>query len=339
MKKINYFIFILLFFVAQVFFAQTDRIGTAGATELLIPVGARGVAMGNSTVTNSYGADAIYWNPANMSASKNRVDILVSHMTYIADMSVEYGAIAVQTGSFGTLGFSIKSLSMNPILKTTVHTPDGTGQTFKPQHIVMGISWAKLITDKISIGLTANYISENIDLVSASGFAFDFGVNYSNLADIKGLDLAVVLKNFGGDMKFDGSALWTKATQIDQRRGEQFYKIDAAVFSLPTSFDIAFGYSFELAKSNMIQFTGVYTNNNFYPEQYKLGVEYGYNNLFFFRAGYNQTAEFDASDVVFKYSLGVGINYNVGVDLKFDYTFLPAEYFNSTHFITVGLGI
>lgn len=340
MKKTNYIVFIMLLFIATQAMAQTDRIGTAGANELLIPVGARGVAMGNSTVTNSVGADAIFWNPANVARSENGFDLLASNMTYIADINIVYGAIAVKAGDFGSLGFSIKSMTMDGILKTTVQNPDGTGQTFKPQHVIMGLTWAKLLTDRISIGFNINYISESIDLVQATGFGFDFGVTYTDLGGINGLDFGVALKNFGPDMKFDGSGLWTEATQADQRRGEQFYKIDIASFSLPTCFDIALGYNVDFDESNVLQVSGVYTNNNFYPEQYKLGVEYGFNNLIFVRAGYNHTDEYEASEIMHKWAAGLGINYNVsGVNLKFDYTYLPAEYMNDTHLITVGLGI
>ncbi len=339
MKKTNYIIFIMLLFIATQAMAQKDRIGTAGANELLIPVGARGVAMGGTTITNSVGADAIFWNPANITRSANGLDIMASNMTYIADINIVYGAIAVKVGEFGSLGFSIKSMAMDGILKTTVDNPDGTGQTFKPQHIIMGVTWAKQLTDKISIGFNANYISETIDLVKATGFGFDFGVTYSDLGGIDGLDFGVALKNFGADMKFDGTGLWTKANQTDQRRGPQFYKIDAATFSLPTNFDIALGYNMDFNETNALQVSAVYTNNNFYPEQYKFGAEYGFNNLLFIRAGYNYTTEYDAAGTMYKWAAGVGLNYNVGVDLKFDYTYLPAEYMNDTHMITVGLGI
>jgi hypothetical protein len=120
MKKTIYIVFIMLLFIATQAMAQTDRIGTAGANELLIPVGARGVAMGSSTVTNSVGADAIFWNPANVARSENNFDLIASNMTYIADINIIYGAVAIKAGEFGSLGFSIKSLSMDGILKTTV---------------------------------------------------------------------------------------------------------------------------------------------------------------------------------------------------------------------------
>ncbi len=66
MNKI-YKIVLLLFLATCSIFAQGERIGTAGATEVLIPVGGRGVAMGGAMLTNSVGVDAIFWNPANIS--------------------------------------------------------------------------------------------------------------------------------------------------------------------------------------------------------------------------------------------------------------------------------
>lgn len=339
MKKINYLIFMVLL-IATALYAQADRNGTAGASELLISVGARGVAMGGATVTSASGIDAMYWNPANVSRADNGFELVASHRTFIADLAVAYGAISFKTGSLGSFGFSIKSLSMDPILKTTVINPDGTGQTFKPQHIVVGANWSKLLTDKISVGLNAKYVSETIDLVSATGLAFDFGVNYADLGGVDGLDFAVVLRNFGSDMRFDGSALWTKANNPDQRRGSQWYKIDAAKFSLPTSFDIALGYDLAIGETSMLDFAAVYRNSNFYSEEYKLGVEYGYDNLFFLRGGYIYTAGFDSDEVLMKLSFGAGLNYNFGgLDLKFDYAFVPAEYFTDTHLISVGLGL
>ncbi len=340
MKIINYLIFMVLLIATQALYAQADRNGTAGASELLIPVGARGVAMGNATVTSASGIDAMYWNPANVAKSDNGLEIVASHRTFIADLAISYGAVAVKTGSLGSFGFSLKSLSMDPILKTTVINPDGTGQTFKPQHLVAAVNWSKLLTDKISVGVNVKYVSETIDLVKATGLAFDFGVNYADLAEIDGLDFAVVLRNFGSDMVFDGSALWTKANSTDQRRGSQWYKIEAAKFALPTAFDIALGYEFSLGETSKFDIATTYTNSNYYAEEYKLGVEYGYNNLFFIRGGYIYTSGFESDDVLMKLAFGAGLNYNFsGVNVIFDYAFVPAQYFTDTHLITVGLGI
>lgn len=340
MKKINIILMILMLVATGMLFGQSDRIGTAGATELLIPVGGRGVAMGSANLTNSIGVDAIFWNPANIARSTNSVDVMVSHMTYIADIGVEFGAVGVNFQDFGSIAFSIKSLSIGDILKTTVDNPDGTGQTFAPQYTTLGLSYSKMLSDRVSVGLNINYVNETIDLVSASGLGFDFGVTYSDLGGINGFDMAVILKNIGSDMKYDGSGLWINATNDDQSRGEQFYKIDAASFSLPTTLDIGLGYDVAIDAENHLNFVGTFVNHNFYTDQYKVGAEYSYDNLLFFRGGYSYTTEFESTETLYKFSAGFGINYNLsGVGVKIDYAYLPTEFFDDTHLISLSLGI
>ena len=340
MKKINLILMILMFIATGLSFGQSDRIGTAGATELLIPVGARGVAMGSASLTNSVGADAIYWNPANIARSSNSVDVIVSHMNYIADIGVEYGAIGVNLGDFGSMAFSIKSLGIGDIIKTTTINPDGTGQTFAPQYTTLGLSYSKMLSDRVSVGTNINWVSENIDLVTASGVSFDFGVTYSELAGISGFSMAVILKNIGPDMKFDGSGLWLTATNTKQARGEQFYKIDAAQFSLPTTLDIGLGYQLSIDSQNSLNLSGTFVNHNFYTDQYKVGAEYNFDNLLFFRGGYNYTTEFAEDETLYDFSLGFGLNYNIGgVGVMVDYAYLPTQYFDDTHVISLSLGI
>ncbi len=338
MKKINLLV-LLMFIAISSLFAQGERIGTAGATELLIPVGGRGVAMGGATLTNSVGVDAIFWNPANVARSNHSVGILASHMTYIADIGVEYGAASFNVDGFGTVGLSIKSLNMGDINKTTVDHPDGLGQTYSPQYTTIGLSYSKMLSDRVSVGTNINLVSETIDLVSASGLSFDFGVTYANLAGVQGFDMAVVLKNIGPDMKFDGSGLFTTADAGDSR-GAQLYKIDAASFSLPTTLDIGLGYRMSFDDVNALQFSGTFSNHNFYTDQYKFGAEYNYDNLLFLRGGYNHTTEFDASETLYKFYAGFGINYNLGgLDLMLDYAYMPTEFFSDTHNFSIGLGI
>lgn len=339
MNKI-YKIVLLLFLATCSIFAQGERIGTAGATEVLIPVGGRGVAMGGAMLTSSVGVDAIFWNPANISRTNNSFNVMASHMTYIADMNVEYGAATVNVESFGSVGFSIKSIGVGDILRTTNEFPDGTGQTFKPQFTVLGLSYSKMLSDRASVGLNINYISETLDLVSASGLSFDFGVTYSNLGNVNGLDMAIVLKNLGSDLQFDGSGLFTNATVTGDSRGEQSYKIDAAPFSLPTTLDIGLGYNLSIDDVNNLKLVGSFTNHNFYTDQYKVGAEYNYDDLLFFRGGYNYTTEFEEDETLYKFSLGFGLNYDVGgVALMVDYAYLPTEYFDDTHVVSLSIGI
>ena len=87
------------------------RNGTGGATELLIPVGASSIALSGANISTISGIDALYWNPAGASHMSNSATALFSHMNYIADIGIEYGAVSANFSGFGVVSLSLKSLS------------------------------------------------------------------------------------------------------------------------------------------------------------------------------------------------------------------------------------
>ncbi|MGB5529190.1 MAG: PorV/PorQ family protein [Ignavibacteriaceae bacterium] len=345
MKKIFKLIsvFILLLAVNNVFAGGGKRTGTAGASELLIPVGPRGIAMGESNLVAATGIEALFWNPAGVSHMQNNADVLFSHMSYIADIGVEYGAVAANFEGFGAIAFSLKALSIGDIPVTTTSNPDGTGELFSPTMVTAGVSYSRMLTDAISVGLTANLVSERMGNVSASGIAFDFGVIYQNLADINGLHIGVVLKNLGTEMQFDGSGLYYEGQLNEGNRPPTLYKVDSAPFEMPFNFQLAAGYRPVIDEMNSLLFTGIYQNNNFSGDEYKLGGEYGYNNMFFVRAGYLLSPDvgesFGESNYIYGFTAGAGINYEVeGFGVKVDYAFRDTKFFDGNHVFALTLG-
>jgi hypothetical protein len=57
----------------------------------------------------------------------------------------------------------------------TVEQPEGTGENFSAGDIAIGISYARFLTDRFSVGLTAKYIKQSIWHMSSSAFAIDAG--------------------------------------------------------------------------------------------------------------------------------------------------------------------
>jgi len=331
-------IFTLLPALDVVYAGGGNRTGTGGAAELLIPVGPRGIAMGESNISTSYGLESLFWNPAGVARMDNSTQVLFSHMSYIADIGVEYGAVATNFEGFGALALSIKALSIGDIPVTTTLNPDGTGATFSPQMIVAGISYSRQLTDRIAVGLTSNFISETLGDVSASGIAFDVGVIYDNLADLDGLSIGVVLKNIGPQMKYTGTGLLTQASVDNYNRPPQKYTIDAASFELPSNFQLAAGYKPVIDEINSLEFSGIYQNNNFSGDETKVGAEYGYSNMFFIRAGYKFAMQ-ESDNYIYGLSAGAGINYEVGgIDIRVDYAFRDVKYFDGNHIFSLTLG-
>src|SRR3989304_4947 len=193
---------ILAFCVTSVY-AQNQRLGTAGASGLLIPVGGRDLAMGGSGVATSRGVEALYWNPGGVARMSSSAEGMFSYMTYIADIKTSYAAVAANFGSIGSMGFSLKSLGFGGFSLTAADAPAGrTGRTYSPSYVTVTLGYSRGLTNAISVGAAVKLISERVDLVSAGGFAFDVGIQYSQLAGFRGLTLGVAVKNIVPPMSF-----------------------------------------------------------------------------------------------------------------------------------------
>jgi len=324
--------------------ANPSRVGTAGAQELLIPVGARGIAIGGSNMVFATGVDAIFWNPAGLGRQPNSVEGIVSSMNYIADINVVYAGLGVQAGEFGTLGFTVKSVGFGNIAVTTTEYPDGTGENYSPTFITLGATYAKSVTDRIAVGITANLVSERIMSVSGSGLAVNVGIQYQNLG-LQGLDLGITVKNLGTDLKFSGSDLLHKATSNTGLRGSQLYSVEAAANEMPSCLEIGLGYTHKFDERNFAKVGGMFRNNNFQGDEYNVGAEYSFDNLFFVRGGYtlpgqNTKDAVQQREYIFDYTLGAGLHYIAGgVDLSFDYAYRHQKYFDASNIITLKIGI
>jgi hypothetical protein len=197
-----------------------------------------------------------------------------------------------------------------------------------------------LLNDRIAVGVTAHLISESLAKVSATGFAFDIGVSYENLASINGLSIGVAVKNIGPSMEYSGSGLLIQGTVADQHRPAQYYQVQAAPFELPASIEFGLGYRRDLDGSNAVQVTGAFQSNNFLDDGYRLGAEYSYQDLFFLRGGLemSQTTT-DERTSLYGPTFGAGVHTALGtVDLAVDYAYRSMKVFEANHIFSVRLG-
>ncbi len=343
-------IFVLLAGVTLSSFAgNQSRTGTAGAQELLIPVGARGIALANANISTASGLDALFSNPAGLARTDRGAEVMFSHMNYLGDIGVEYGGLSVNTG-FGSLGFTIKSINFGDIPVTTADFPDGTGEKYSPAFTTLGISFAKLLSDRISVGATVNVISEKIMSTSATGLSLNAGVQYKGLG-MPGLNLGIAIKNIGPNMTYDGSNLLNQATVTSASRPGQLYATQAATFDLPSTLEIGLAYEKKFDIHSLTLMTN-FVNNNYQNDEYNVAVEYGFDNLLFLRAGYQfspgmtrsdlSDAGVDAkyqSDYLYDFTAGAGINYDLsGTMVTIDYAYRHLKFMDSNNVITVRLG-
>lgn len=331
----------LLLFSMNSFAGNEDKVGTVAAPELLIPVGARDLAMGGSTIAMSSGIESIYWNPAGLAHMSRTATAIVSRLSYIADIDINYVAVAGTFGNFGTLGISIKNVDFGDIPITTEDFPDGTGGFVDPTFFTLGLTYSKLLSDRVSVGFTGRFISENFSevRVQANGFAFTAGVQYKNLGNIDGLDLGVAVKNIGPQMGFDGSGLLRNAEIQDVTRGTGFVKLEGATDELPSTIEIGLAYTMNIADNSKLLITGMFQNNNFSDDQTKLGAEYEFNDLLYLRGGYDFAPDAADDAFIFGATAGLGVHVEVGgVDIRADYGWRQSDFFDSQNAFSIKLG-
>jgi hypothetical protein len=345
MKRSAFVLAILLLCALTVSAGNKNRIATAGAQELLIPVGARAMSMGGSTLANITGIDAIFYNPAGVARSEAGVDASFSTMNHIGDINVSYAAVAVKAGSLGTLALSLKSLGFGDIPVTTEFFPDGTGEVYSPSYVNIGLTYSNMLNDRVSVGATATIVSEKIMSTSATGLAFNVGIQYSGLG-LPGLNLGVAIKNVGGQMKFEGSNLLHQGTINDAMRNANpnWYTVNTTSFDLPTSIDIGLAYVHKMGEKNSLTFAGTFTNNNFADDEYKFGAEFMFEKMLFVRAGYSMApqAENDPTgetSYIYGLSFGGGVAFDLGgTEARVDYAYRALKYFSGNNVFTVSLG-
>ncbi|GJQ21616.1 MAG: hypothetical protein HBSIN02_19710 [Bacteroidia bacterium] len=317
------------------------RKGTSGAQELLIPLGARGIGLSGSYTSGIQGVEAMYWNPAGVAILPGSAEAMFTHMNYMADVSVEYAAVAARLGEFGTLGFSIQTLNFGDIPITTTAYPDGTGETYSPNYITLALNFSKMMTDRIAFGLNLKVVSETIMRESATGIAFDFGLQYQT--GLRGFKFGVAMKNLGPNMRFDGPDLEQTVQIPGTEPGSQPrpLRITAQEFDLPSTLEFGTSYEISLMAQSSLVLTGTFVHNNFSYDDFRIGGEWSYDNTLFVRGGYSLSPDLPTEEAMYTFTVGAGVKFNLSptMNIAVDYGYQATEFFDDNHVFGIKLGL
>lgn len=338
-KRAIALLFLLAAMYLPAFAGNPSRVGTAGANQLLIPVGSSGIAMGSSVIASTTGIEALYWNPAGLAGTSINSEAMFSTMSYIADINVANLAVTTKMGGLGSIGISLKSLSFGQIPLTTLDDPDGaSGVSFSPTFLVAGVTYSRAMTDKIYFGVTTKVISERIQASSATGIGFDIGLQYVTPV---GLRVGLAIKNLGTTMKYDGPEFEAGTSFDDKGQGSEalITRISSAAFDIPSSLELGLAYSTVFTENNYVTVAGNFQNNNFASDEYRVGLEYSFRRILFLRGGYN-LYDGASDDYAFNgATFGAGFQYTLGgVNFGVDYAYRSAGVFSANQVLTVKLG-
>ncbi len=163
-----------------------ENVGTSGGQLLKIPVGPRAVALGKAYVACAIDGPTAFWNPAGVMRTAGRRNVFASHVEYTTDIGLDFASVNWRNQNFG-YAISAGMLRSGDIPRTTELHAEGTGQTFRADQYVLGLTVSRAMTDRMSVGVTAKYLQENLDEWETRTLLFDVGMLYFlGVRDLRG---------------------------------------------------------------------------------------------------------------------------------------------------------
>ncbi|PID59342.1 MAG: hypothetical protein CR986_06245 [Ignavibacteriae bacterium] len=325
----------------NILFAQTDadisRVGTTAAQVLKISPGARALGMGNAYVAVSNDIYSAYFNPAGITKSKGISQVAFNHSNWLADVNYDFAAGSINILGFGTFFATFSSLRVPEDNVTSFEYPEGDGRTWDANSLVIGVGYARSLTDRFSIGFHFKYVQESIWNTSASGIALDVGTYY--VTPFNDLVIGASISNFGTKMQLDGRDLRLNDDPNNSRESGP-NNIPAQYTTerndLPLHFKV--GLSMDVVETRYFKVTAavdaIHPNDN--KEYINSGLEFSYNNMVFLRAGYKSLF---MPNTIQGLTLGCGINYELTPELNFTFNYAYADYgrLNNIQYFDIGL--
>ena len=164
---------------------------------LRLPVSAHVAALGgdNVSLTND-DATVIFHNPSLITGVTDKT-LNVNFMTYMEGSTTASASFVRAYNERGSWGVSAQYMSYGEIKETT--TANQQTGTFSPKDIALAGSFAYLLSNRISGGITARFISSTIGSYSSAAVAVDLGLNYQDIE--RGWSVSAVARNLGGQVK------------------------------------------------------------------------------------------------------------------------------------------
>jgi len=281
-----------------------EKVGTFDGQFLKIPIGARATAMGGSFVAVADDASAVFWNPAGIARFSGNI-VAVHHVEWVADINLTQGTYIFHLGFLpGMLAINARSLYMSNMDRTTVYHPDGDGTKFDAGYSSFGLTYARSLTDKFSLGVTASLIHAGLDDLSSNAMSFDIGTLYDT--GFRSLKVGMEIANMGTELSY-----------IDNARASK----------LPILFRVGASMDLMQRADNRVMITGEFSHPPDNKERLNAGAEYAFKNFFFLRGGYNFGYDIES------FSAGAGINFptSLSSETHFDYSYTDLSDLSGAH--------
>ncbi len=301
-----------------------------------IGVDAAAFGMANATTASSANVNSGYWNPAGLLAIEDN-QLSIMHASYFANIAnYDYGAFAMPLDDRSAVAISLIRFGVDDILNTTQLIDDQGNidysriSLFSTADYGITFSYARALPlDGLNIGVNAKVIRRIIgDFASSWGFGLDLGIQFNKNDWRFGAMVRDITTTFN-------------AWAIDE---EKFSEIQGAVNDqnqeLPDTMEITipklnlgvsrkfiFHYDYVLLTEIDLNFRFAQTNdlvsNSFASFTPAVGLEFGYIDLVFVRAGvgnFQSITQLDGTNSLgFQPNIGIGFKYK-GIQVDYALT-------------------
>lgn len=315
---------------------DVSKRGLSAASFLTMPVGARASAMGGAVAATSSDASSVYWNPSGLTALPG-ASFQAEYAQWFNGIDFNHATVAMPAAG-GVAAVAVTALRTPDMEETTLEQQDGTGRTFNAASYAFGLSYARQLTDRFSIGGTAKFVTERISVSNATGFAVDLGTTF--VTPLRGIRLGAAISNYGTKMQMRGDDLRISADVDPNNSGngtQNPAQLETGSFNLPLTMRV--GLAGEAYRSEQARVT--IAVDALAPSSSKqhvnVGAEVGLmNDMVMVRGGYNELFMPESSH---GFTAGGGLRYGFGtLRLALDYAYESSQYFDGVNRVTLSVG-
>jgi hypothetical protein len=335
-------LFALLLGCSSIMLGQ--KVGTTSLQFLKVMPTARATALGDAYVSLATGSDAVFWNPGGLSIASGQ-ELSTTLTLWLFDSKQSAISYSRSLGNFGSVGVQFQYIDFGEIEETRVdqlglinnsgvleYNPGLTGRTFSPKSYLIGISYARNLTNKFSSGFTVKYATEKlwddaeVIVTNPAGIQenystgtkvllFDFGMSYNT--GYHTVKIGASVQNFGSQVRF----------------AKEEYPAPL-MFRLGVSGNLM-GQDALLSVDEKHRITAAFDliQPNDYLQEMHAGVEYSFSEILLLRTGYKFNYDSDGL------TLGAGIVEEMAdCSLTFDYSFGDmGPYLSNVHRLSLGV--
>ena len=303
---------------------------------LNIGVDASALGMSNAVVASSGDVNSGYWNPAGLVQLEDQ-EIAIMHSSYFADIAnYNYIAFAMPLDDRTAVGLSLIRFGVDDILDTT-KLIDQQGainydriNLFSAADYALTFSFArKLPVAGWNYGVNAKVIRRIIgDFASSWGFGLDLGIQFESNDWKFGLMARDITTTFNA-WAINADRLQDIKDAIPGQNQEEPEATELTLPKLQLGMSKLFTFNYDYTLRTEVDFICRFEENNdvisssFVSINPALGLEFGYTDLVFLRAGVgnfqNELQLDNSTPLTFQPNFGVGFKYN-GICLDYAFT-------------------